>query len=237
MEIRYEETILRPAEAGFTFVEGMLILAAIAVVALGGWLVYQHEHSATTPAAAATGSSTSLTTKPPAKQAMTTFTDDSKTFTIAYPANWTNTERQPGEVPNTFPLLDPEIMYVTPHDAPNIANGSFGGAITPNSIIVTAFASGNDRSILNSYASGNEQTTPRSLTIDGYAALYQQSRQTLAATPPTYTDDVYVVTHDGVTLLFLFTQQQGGGQGSSEFNATSTVPAFMALVYSVKFLK
>ena len=41
-----------------------------------------------------------------------------------------------------------------------------------NSIAVTAFKSSDTRAVSDAYISGSSQTTPQSLTINGYTALY-----------------------------------------------------------------
>jgi hypothetical protein len=87
----------------------------------------------------------------------------------------------------------------------------------------------------------SENYSPQTQTISGYQALYHQEvvpateGQNGAAGGMGYTDDYYAVANKGVTIVFYFRERQNGNGIASSFDASNIVPAYTALVKSVKF--
>ncbi len=216
---------MRKNQRGFGAVELLIILVVVGIVGFGAWYVGKHGNkSATNITSSSTNSS--KTTTPATK----TYTDNSKTYTLEYPKTWTTSEQKPGSAAAVADLLNLLETEFTPENSPAIGSNPS----TPNMAGVIAFKSSDTQTILNTYVSGDGQTTPQSLTINGYRAMYQKA---IATKYLSYTDDIYAVTHNGVTLLFQFREKQGSGaNGTPAFDATNTVDAYTTLVKSVKFL-
>jgi hypothetical protein len=152
----------------------------------------------------------------------------------------------------------PSVTFFVPPNSPANAGDDLaqysGKSTSPNAVTVSAYTTSNTQGVLLANSYGNEQTSPQDLSINGYSAVYDQDILTPSGAqaqyqtdlntpgvtgvtaPATYTVDRYTVTHNGVTVFFIFTEQEGTGKGQSAFNVTSTVPEFTALVKSIKFL-
>ena len=219
-------------EKGFSAVEFVLVIVVVALIGVGGWLVYKNHHKATT--SLATTSAKEVTTKSPATTSVTdssnkTYKDPSNEYTVSYPVGWTVAESPSNGLSQSL-LLDLTEARFTPA---NLSTGAVGNTW----IGISSFKSGDVNMVFQqeSYASG-ESYNPTSLTIDGYTGLYHQE---VVPVPTTvsgamgYTNDYYAVTHNNITLVFYF---QESASGSISYNATSFVPAYTALVKSVKFL-
>jgi Tfp pilus assembly protein PilV len=245
---------LRKNDSGFTMVEVLLVLILAVLIGLSGWYVYHTEHKTS----ANTSSKTSKTTP---IASMLTWTDPSKLYTLNYPSNWT-VQQSTGsfQVLIDFTSADtPNATYFIPANSPS-NSGSYlsqdlNKSAEPNEVTVSAYTTSGTQDVLLDESFGNEQTPPQNLTINGYPALYDQDILTStgaqaqyqadlntpgisnATVPATFTTDRYTVTHDGVTVFFIFTEQEGSSNNQTAFNATSTVPEFTSLVNSIRFLK
>jgi hypothetical protein len=235
MRNKQPSSILKLDQEGFSGVEVFLGLVIVIILGFAGWYIYHVNHktivtnSSSTQTTSATGTAQAQTTK--------AYLDSSNVYSVQYPAKWTVNEQQPGDtIP--APLLDSQKVQFVPINAPELSTVQSAGEVSSNGVDIYTYKSSNARSILNFWVTGNQQTSIKSLTLNGYSALYQQSISTATPTSgPSYTDDVYAVTHNGVTVLFTFREKQSADSfGTPAFNATDTVPAFTALVKSVKFL-
>jgi hypothetical protein len=225
-------------QKGFTAVEGLLIILTLAVIGFGGYYVYHTNHKAKTASVSTSGANNSASgsTKSTAANpyaGWNSYTDVSKLFSVMYPSGWT--AANPQEHADTpFTLADPNVIIFT---AVNTSNTS------PIEVDVLAFSTSDVQSVLSKDSYGEQQSTPQSMTINGYQALYGQDIETGAnGTNPTYTDDQYAVAHNGVTLSFSFREKQGNDENvgaanaSGAFDHTSIVPDFNLIAKSVKFL-
>jgi Tfp pilus assembly major pilin PilA len=224
---------IRKNETGFSVVEVVLVLVIVCLISAVGWLVYKNHNKTnnSTVTANATKANTSAQTKNSQAPATKTYSDQSKTFTVQYPASWTTGELKPGNAAYSVnaDLLDAMEMDFIPSNAPSVNSKS----PSPNLVRVIAFKSNDAQAILSAYVTGDGNTSPQNLTVNGYKAMYQQSG---SASSLTYTDDAYAVTNNGVTVLFDFREKQGSdAYGASAFDATSTVPDYTDLVKSIKF--
>jgi hypothetical protein len=225
-------------QKGFTAVEGLLIILTLAVIGFGGYYVYHTNHKAKTASLSTTGAKTSASGSTKSTGAnpyagWNSYTDVSKLFSVMYPSGWTAANPQE-QADMPFTLADPNLMAFT------AVNPS---TTRPNEVDIFAFTTSDIQSVLSKDSFGEQQPTPKSMTINGYHALYGQDIETGAnGTNPTYTIDQYAVTHNGVTLYFSFREQQGNDENvgsanaSGAFDYSSTVPDFNLIVKSVKFL-
>jgi cytoskeletal protein RodZ len=219
-------------QGGFGGIEALLIIVVIFLLGLAGWYIYHVNHRTTTTNTT-NNSKTSGSAPTQPQTASRTYTDNAKVYSVSYPEDWTVSQQSFGDnIPAT--PLDTKVVKFTPNDAPDISTVKSSGVAQQNSVSIFAFKSSDTKSLLDSWITGDKQSTPQNMSINDYSATYQQSSSTTA---PTYTDDVYAITHNNETLVFTFREKQGtDGTGTPAFNATNTVPAFMALVKSVKFL-
>jgi hypothetical protein len=223
---------IKSNQNGFGAIAALLIVVVIIVIGLVGWLVYRNQHQ-TTPANAVAAAKTASTSSQTTTQSTKTYTDPGKLYSVSYPGTWTTTSSRIN-ADSAIALADPNLSLLVPVNAPPTSTQS----ASPNGVDIIAFSTSDTQAALTQRTFGDNKPTPKSLTVNGYSALYQQD---IAANPkqlPTYTDDQYAITHDGVTLVFEFREKQGSNAASSSFtfNVTSTVPAFTAIVQSVKFL-
>jgi hypothetical protein len=217
-------------ENGFGAIESLLIVAVVVLLGAVGYMVYKN-HNKTT------NSSTAITTTAPAKTTTTqpavtstnmAYTDAAKAYAVSYPQDWTIKE-EPSNGLSQLPVLDSTEARFTPSNLPAGASGNTW-------IGISSFKSSDMAAALDA------KSATQSLTINGYKALYYQA--VVPATKGTngaaggmgYTDDYYAVTNNGVTLVFYFREKQDGNGIASSFDASSIVPAYTALVKSVKFL-
>ncbi|OVE78816.1 hypothetical protein BVY00_01735 [bacterium G20] len=214
---------MRKNQQGFNTVERLLILIIAGLVGFIGWYVYHNKHNSR--------STSNIASSTQAAGANKTYTDGSKTYTLSYPSTWTTTKYKPGNAASVAPLLDPMETVFIPANSPAVGSN----LSTPNTVGVIIFKSSDTKAILSAYLTGDGTTTPQNLTINGYSAMYQQAISTRFA--PTYTDDVYAVTHNDITLLFQFREKQGSDSvGALAFDATGSAADYTALVKSVIFL-
>jgi hypothetical protein len=222
---------IKSNQKGFGAVAALLIVVVVIVIGLVGWLVYRNQHKTTTANSAAATGTTS--TASPGAQSMKTYTDPSTLYSVSYPGSWTTSSSRI-QADSAIPFADPNLSLLVPANAPPTSTQS----ASPNGVDIIAFSTSDTQAALTERTFGDKKPTPKSVTINGYSGLYQQD---IAANPkqlPTYTDDQYAVTHNGVTLVFEFREKQGSNAASSSFtfNVSNTVPAFTAIVQSVKFL-
>ena len=166
-----------------------------------------------------------------------TYTDPSKIYSVSYPSSWIVYQASGQGAQTPAPVIDKQAVTFTPPDSPKI------GPNESNAIDISAYQSSDASAILKFNQSGNSNTSPQSLTINGYPALYQQFIESGSSSSTTYTDDWYVVTHNGVTIAFWFRDKQDAvtypatpQNNTPAFDDSSIVPAFTTFVKSVKFL-
>ena len=221
-------------QQGFAVIEGLLILLILAVVGFGGYYVYHTQHKTTTTNSSTTANSTSNNSSTTNDYSgWNSYTDTSKLFSVMYPKDWTNTN-PPVHADTPFTLADQNQSVFS---ALNPSNSS------PTEIDVLAYSTSDLQSVYSKDSFGDKPTTPQTMTINGYQALYGQDIETgSTGTTPTYTADQYVVTHNGVSLLFSFREVQGNdaylgtASASGAFDHSALVTDFTLLVKSVKFL-
>ncbi|HET9098250.1 MAG TPA: hypothetical protein VFN51_01390 [Candidatus Saccharimonadales bacterium] len=227
-------------QKGFTAVEGLILLFILIIIGAVGYMVYHDDHKTKTATVSTTAAKTSTATSSKTqKQATTkTYTDSSKTYTLSYPTSWTESEQGTGDLVGvTYNLLDTTSgIFIPPNTSPISTNPS-----VPNSIHVTAFKTTDIKGLLSQYVTGDGNTTPQQLTINGYQAYYQKDTSTSSSNG--YTDDDYAVTNNGVSVVFQFRVQQDAISYSASpkdnvpaFNDSNVVPAFTSFVKSIKFL-
>lgn len=222
---------LKNNQKGFSAIEAIMLVVIVALIGAVGWMVYKDRHktTVTTTTTQPTKTSSTPTSQQPTANT-TTYTDSSKLFTISYPTSWAVDESAiNAETP--YPLANKKRVKLTPPNSPKSSDG-----VTPNAVFVIAFKTSDIQGVLSHNSFGDKQTSTQSLTINGYQALYNQDISTGATESPTYTEDQYVVTNNGATLLVTFREKEGSYNSVPAFDVTSTVPDFTALVKSVKFL-
>lgn len=225
---------LKNDQKGFSAVEAVMLVVIVALIGTVGWMVYKNQHktAVTTTTTQPTQTSSSSASRQPVSNT-TTYTDSSKLFTISYPTSWAVDESAiNAETP--YPLANKKRVELTPPNSPKSSDG-----VTPNAAFVIAFKTNDTQGVLSNNSFGDKQISVQNLTINGYKALYNQDISTGATQSPTYTEDRYAVTNNGITLLFSFREKQGAYEGVSSvpsFDTANTVPDFTALVKSVKFL-
>jgi len=105
---------------------------------------------------------------------------------------------------------------------------------TPDNIVVSGFKSNDAQAILDGFIgvkSDGSSYVPQKLAVNGNSTLYQR------VVKPEYTDDIYVMSHTGTTLLFSFREKQAAGpSGVTSVNASGFVPDYTTLVRSTRFL-
>ncbi|GEM_PF-2187275 len=223
-------------QRGFSPVESILVLVIIAMIAGVGWYVYRAMKNTNNAYSSATVTSTSGSPKfgkaTKSTTATKTYTDQSNVYTVSYPASWTLGQGGGGGDTHPAALLDELAATLTPPNAPDV------GANDPNAIDIQSYRSSDTAGIMKFYITGDGNTTPRKLTINGYDAVYQQSIGGVGKSSIAYTDDNYVVTHNGVTVVFFYRVKQSATQQDNipPFDVSSTVAAFTDVVKSIKFL-
>ncbi len=216
-------------------IEIILIIIIIVTIVLIGWYIHHVSQSAngTYNQAIHTNSSSPPKFSSKQKTPTKTYIDSSETFMVTYPSAW-GVGAVPMQSGTPFPLVNSDLVSLTPPNAPS----TLTGAKRPNALTIIVFQTGNTLGVLKKSSFGNEQTAPKRLTINGYTAYYQQDTATRnASQAPTFTDDQYAVTHNGVTLLVSFRERQGVDKNSHSvgFNASATVPTVIKIVNSIKF--
>lgn len=220
-------------DSGFAVIELVLLLLGVVIIGTVGYFVFNHSKQKTSPnglssasiKSSAAPSSTSLVAVPDSYSGWNTYTDPAKSFTVSYPQNWTvQTEASTSNsLESSIPILHPPYL--------NTAELNSGAGIYINAT----------KNSLNSefeaivYGSGSSYS-PTQITINGYQGLYHQVVQTAAETGTiSDTKDYYAVAHDGVTVLFSWTEQQGSYENVSGFNLTTYNATFRSVVESIKF--
>jgi Tfp pilus assembly protein PilE len=224
---------IRQNEAGFSPVEVVLVIVVVALIGVVGWLVYKnHNKSTNTSSTTANTTSTKTTTQPVATNTKT-YADPAKAYTVAYPQDWALKEEALNGLDQATPLDSTKARF-TPSNLPSGASGNtWVGISSFKGDINTVFKE-------EAYAP-SESYSPQTQTINGYQALYHQEvvpatqGQNGAAGGMGWTDDYYAVTNNGITLVFYFREKEDGNGVGSSFDASSIVPAYTALVKSVKF--
>ena len=226
---------IRSDQSGFSAVEVVLVLVIVALVGVVGFMVYKNHHKSTgaTSSTSAKSGNTSKKTASDPYAGWNNYTDTAKLYSVKYPSDWT-VSNSAVHADTASTLADQKQAA---YAAPNPSNAS------PTEVSVLAYTTSNLQSVMSQYSFGDKPTTPQSTTINGYQALYGQDIETgSTGTNPTYTVDHYAVTHNGVTLLFSFREQQGDDENvgtpsaSGAYDHTSVTPQFTKLVKSVRFL-
>jgi hypothetical protein len=194
-------------------------------------MVYKNHNKTTANDTSTTNTATTTPTKTSATQSVTstnkTYADAAKAYAVSYPEGWT-IEEEPSNGLTQLTVLDSTEVRFTPTNLPAGASGNTW-------VGISSFKSRDMATALDA------KSATQSTTINGYKALYYQ-----AVVPATkgsngaaggigYTDDYYAVTNNGVTLVFYFREKQDGNGIASSFDVSSIVPAYTALVKSVKF--
>lgn len=226
---------IRDNQSGFSAVEVVLVLIIVVLVGVVGFMVYKNHHKSAKSASSTSANSGSTNKKTTADPyaGWNNYTDTAKLYSVKYPGSWT-VSNPAVHADTPFTLADTNQAIF---EAPNPSNTS------PTEVFILAYATSNLQDVMSQDSFGDKPTTPQSMTINGYQALYGQDIETgSTGTNPTYTVDQYAVTHNGVTLLFSFREQQGNDENvgtpsaSGAYNHTSATPQFTGLVKSVKFL-
>jgi len=221
---------------GFSAVEVLLVLVTLAIIGVAGYAVARHVNNknsvaptvttSTSPTSAKTLTKTTAT-QPAVTSTNKTYTDAAKAYTVSYPQDWTIKE-EPDNGLSQLPVLDSTEARFTPTNLPAGASGNTW-------VGISSFKSSDMATALDA------KSATQSTTINGYKALYYQA--VVPATKGTngaaggmgYTDDYYAITNNGVTLVFYFREKQDGNGIASSFDSSSIVPAYTALVKSVRF--
>jgi Tfp pilus assembly protein PilE len=222
-------TSQKPDEKGFGFIELILVLLVILILCAAGWIVYR-DHTKTTV-------KTSASTANQKTQSYLTYTDPEKAYQVSYPVGWKVVNQTSSGISQDTPL-DSATAEFSPSTLPKAAQGQ-------TYISIGSFKSNNLTNIflietgLIGFTSGLNR--PEALTINGYSALY--APLCISATSNSETCNsgsaefyYYGVAHNGVVLVFQFQSAEPAGQSSPAFNASNILPAYAALVNSVKFL-
>lgn len=215
--------MLKNNQKGFTLVEGLLIVLVLTAVVGVGFYVFdtnKKDNSSDTKQTQNTHKTTETTTEPTTK----TYTDSNNLFTLNYLADWVAWEA--------------DIRTDTPFDLANSKMSNFAPSKESEvNVTIFAFKTSDTEAALKSYVYGDKQTPIEDLIINGATAKYIQDIVTSEAVQsPTFTNDIYTITHNGVTLLVTFKEAQGAGPNGAAFDATDSVDEFKALAKSIKFL-
>jgi hypothetical protein len=211
----------------------IVILIGLLIVGVTGTYVWQHNKvsklNSSLASSASSKSITSINSTANSSPSTTKTWTYSRTYSISYPSNWTVGETT-GDDTSPNQASGPFITF-SPKGLPSQA--------LP--ISVTVFNTADINSVMsNNAVPSNATNSPKSLTINGYPALYYQEvvPTTSVSGSLGFTDDFYAVTNSSTntTLLIEFQESQKGALGET-YNATSFVPAYNAFVKSVQFLK
>lgn len=215
-------TVLRNNQNGFGPVSAFFTILLVILLGIGGWYVYRFFAQ---PAGSAV-----IPINAPYKAPLpnsATYTDAAKVYTLTYPVQrWEVKAQEAINISVPLPAIDGRLLNflpIDPSDAGFGANGAFE---------VIAF-NAPAAAVLHDAEHGSEQTPVQSLILNGYPALYQQSISTEGTS---FTDDEYVISHNGVTLYFTFRQVQGSSEDVQGFDASSELPDFHAILNTAKFL-
>lgn len=205
-----------PGPVKITFI----VLGVIAVLVIG-WFIYRFFAGPVTPTNI--GLKAPVIKTPPTSA---TYTDDSKIYTITYPVQrWSAHEASALNLGIPLPPLDNKMVNFIPAYPVDSGYGAAG------TLVLIGFKAPGATVLAD--AKNGSSTGVKSMTIDGYPALYEQYVNTAGTT---FTDDDYAVTHNGVTLYFTFRQEQGPSGDDEGFDATSYLPDVQTIVGSTKFL-
>jgi hypothetical protein len=228
---------IRRNEAGFSPTEVILVLVIVALIGVVGWFVYKNHNkianNSTTTASTTPTTPAKSTTAQPAAMNTKSYADPAKAYAVAYSQDWTIKEQALNGLDQATPLDNTKARF-TPANLPSGASGNtWVGISSFKGDVNTVFKQ-------EAYAP-SESYSPQTQTINGYQALYHQEvvpatqGQNGAVGGMGWTDDYYAVSNNGVTLVFYFREKEDGNGVGSSFNASSIVPAYTALVKSVKF--
>lgn len=151
-------------------------------------------------------------------------------FQFSYPSNWTIS---PIPIYNTTPFST-EVNIIPPNAPATYAGGT-------EAVTVRAYQS---IDLANAAAQFETTSTPvqsEYLMIGGYRAIFQQYAQSPSLNNETYRDDIYAVTMGNMTVVFYFRVTESAMKASAglavaaSFNETNLLPAFNAMVASLKF--
>lgn len=202
-------------------VKAFFIVLGILVLIVGGWLLYRFLTGE--PITAFIPIHAPHVTPPPTSA---TYTDKAGVYTLTYPVQRWNVAAQTAiNISIPLPPIDGHVVSFLPVDPSDAGFGAAGQfyAMAFNASPVT---------ILTDARHGTVQSTPRSLTINGYPALYQQDSSNIQTT---FTDDEYAVYHNGVTVYFTFREQQGPSLDDDGFDATGYLNDYQSIVDSIRF--
>lgn len=162
------------------------------------------------------------------------YTDTAHFFTFEYPDSWKVT---PVERGGTDGPVDPEPdwtkvsqpVLLTPGDGHNTNNVRINpGCETqdPNGKTVSTLQNLKDRK--------DRFHTQQPQTINGYQGLYD--KLDFKGDAESYLDHTYFVTDGKSCVTFIYRERWKHDMSNTDFNDTKNVPAFQAVVQSIKFL-
>lgn len=210
---------MRIKEKGFSLVVGVIVGAVVILTGLVGWYVWHNEHAV--PKATPTAS-------------VKTYTDTSKTFTFAYPVDWTvkTYVYQPccegASKPEPDWAKTPQPITLIPKGAPMGIEITLTGDTTGSQSIEKAWAN----RIVDKF------NTYYMFHVNNDDALSQTTNFVGPSNAEAYTDhkDLIVQGNDSVEVYFREMYRHNGFEADN-FDGHKYLPIFNAIVDSIRFLK
>ncbi len=234
MNHRFERKAI--CDFGFTAVEGLIVLLVIVIIAGAGWFVLTKHKSTTPNKEFRTSKSWSKYTG----ESFMSYTYPGNLFSIIYPERWAQSYRTlPASTPPAPDNMQSQIVALTPPKSPKGPDGS------PLPVDVLVYKSGNTADIAKNVDGGTTIQHQKSIKVNGYDALYEQTVPDTSKgqvnIPSHFTDDIYVVTNNNVSVAFIFRVNESAIPASPGVTAIPAInqsylqPSFVNIVNSVKF--
>ncbi len=155
------------------------------------------------------------------------YTDTTNIFTVQYPSNWRIVLSQPaseGVLPDWTKESRP-FTFIPAHRTAANSNSSVGVISKP------------DESRRLAQSRADKFHTVQHQNINGYSAYLDRVVFIGPSSAEKYTDDYYFVEHGNLVLALSFRESYYHNYPVENWNDSSDVPTFRAIVNSVKFLR
>lgn len=186
------------SQKGFTFIEVMLVLIFVAVIAFAGYYVYSQNKDDSEDATVTAGKSASPNAKPDPLADWKTYTDDEFGYSLKMPKDWQFKKGEPAKIEGSDEVLtdsEGEVIMESDSIVPT-GNDNIEGISTVHTHRSTA--SPKDYFIENGVGRAGYEGDGKETTINGYQAFIANNKHMGSE----YT--VVTIAHEGKIVEFLY---------------------------------
>jgi hypothetical protein len=210
---------------GFSVIELLLIIAALAIIGGVGYFVAKHVDKKTPAQTATKISSTSTKASTSTKQPQSTpanfYKSPDGVFSITYPAGWLTSYAPAGQCGNVT--------------GPNTCVGSIVFSLNKTSLL--AFTVTENKSNLSPEDLYPQLEAPiassditNNNSVNGYSTFYDET-----GSPDSYVDVNYVISHNGYAVDFYMRKIYVDANAGINDNFSQYTPTFTQMVGTIKF--